>query len=83
MSNINENNTINHINNDNTSTNNWNQNIYQMIDKYFENISTMSDVNRNSAYNNVCSLITHNHLKGRLDINDKLKDYCNKLNIHL
>jgi hypothetical protein len=54
-----------------------------MIDKYFENISIMSDVNRNSAHNNICSLIMHHHLKGRLEINDKLKDYCNKLNINL
>lgn len=68
--------------NDNNSTN-YNQIIYKMIDKYFENISTMSDVNRNSAYNNVCSIVNHHYLKGRLEINDKLKDYCNKLNINL
>ena len=75
---------MSHINNNiNNELTEYDKMIYKMIETYFIKIVDMSEINKISANHNVCSIIYHHYNKGRLTVNDKLKDYCEKINLKL
>lgn len=68
-------------NSENDKLTDWDLVIYKMIDKYFEVLPNLSEINKPEVLHTLHMTIKHHHSKGRLTQNDRLKNYCEKINL--